>query len=601
MTVNGSVGSVEGEVIIQGNHQKNAQQFVNQGTVVTQSAPLMIWTNEMTNQKDFVSGTTVTVQTQRLLNDSGGKIAGKKVVSAATQFENRGLLQGDEECTLPRLNGLHNQGQIVGGKLTFVVNELRNTGTIQGSDNSQFEVQRSFSDNSQSKIILDRATIGMPSSTLALYGTFQITSPRSWRAYERYSYVPISSHNFYVKSGAQLILEDLKLKWGDFQNEGHITLRNTEAIGTGTYYASGSSVTTLTGWWFKLQAHRFNKNGITRAPHGVKMTCGSEGSNWGRYESGGDMEFVVPSGVSSRSASQNFMGVNWRDSTIATGKGLTVNATNTNMNLTSPVSFMGRMKMNLRSLTNSHELSANGLTVNASQYAANTGLMYSGDRLEIQASSFENSGSGQVGAVKDVTITTTSDLRNSSPTTWGGLRHVGQARIFSQNGDVNLTSRYGTIRNDFATIHGWNLHMDSRYAIDNTGYLLAFDRYGTSTFSAPTLRNSCQYTERNVTHYRPETESYYRTETYKGTNVWSFLTFGMYRPTRTRQVLDYRTVQRPYTVVEISAQSTPGQIFLAGNCQVEANRCYVEGGSLIVGGTLAECLGAESILPGSND
>lgn len=133
--------------------------------------------------------------------------------------------------------------------------------------------------------------------------------------------------------------------------------------------------------------------------------------------------------------------------------------------------------------------------------------------------------------------------------------------------------------------------MDSRYAIDNTGYLLAFDRYGTSTFSAPTLRNSCQYTQRNVTHYRPETESYYRTETYKGTNVWSFLTFGIYRPTRTRQVLDYRTVQRPYTVVEISAQSTPGQIFLAGNCQVEANRCYVEGGSFIVGGLLQNAWG----------
>lgn len=119
------------------------------------------------------------------------------------------------------------------------------------------------------------------------------------------------------------------------------------------------------------------------------------------------------------------MGVNWRDSTVANGKGLTVDAANTDMNLNSPVSFMGRMKMNLRSLTNSHELSANGLTVNASQYVANTGLMYSGDRLEIRASSVDNTGSGQIGAVKDVTITTTSDLRNSSPSAWGGLRHVG--------------------------------------------------------------------------------------------------------------------------------------------------------------------------------
>lgn len=541
--------------------------------------------------KDFVSQQALTLQADQI------KIAGTVGSSNGAV-----TLHGKREKAAQRIE---NRGKILGEKLTVVADTFYSRGHTQGGEGSLFEVRKNFDDYTSSTVVLDKADLVMPSETLKLYGTLQLKALKKWASYRSYGAMPISFHHLFIYSMGYLFIEDFDIDWIDFYNAGQFALKNGKARGFGTYQTTKDAVTILSGENFKLSALEFDEQGVTRAPDGIQLTCGgSTISHWGRYESGGDITFEVRSNVPDSVASQNLENVDWKHSATTAGHGVFVDAEETNLLLTSPLTFGGKMTVDARSLINTRKLFANGLTINVQQHLKNTGLIHSGGRLDVNAGTVKNSGSGQIGAKRDVEITTRGNITNRSPVfSEENLTDVGFARIFSENGSVTLTSRKGDIINDFATIHGQALHFDADDDIYDTGYLMAFDPDQTSTFSARRLQSSCEYTQKNVTVYKQVWEPYYREEKYEGVNFGTFLTFGAYRPTRTRQVLDHHYVDRSYTVVKSYAKSTPGKIFLAGNCQLDASNYDIKGGVLSVGGALTNSRGkdlslrAESIGP----
>lgn len=275
----------------------------------------------------------------------------------------------------------------------------------------------------------------MPSETLKLYGTLQLKALKKWAAYRSYGAMPISLHHLFIYSMGYLFIEDFDIDWIDFYNAGQFALKNGKARGFGTYQTTIDAVTILSGENFKLSALKFDEQGITRAPNGIQLTCGgSTVSNWGRYESGGDITFEARPNVPDSVASQNFARVDWEHSATTAGHGATVQMPNTDFTLTKPLMFGLSTTLNVRSLTNESELRAQGLTINATRQVKNRGVIYSGKELSIRAQSFKNEGNSQTGAKNDVRILTQGDLENTSPIAQRNYTRRGLARIFLRQG-----------------------------------------------------------------------------------------------------------------------------------------------------------------------
>lgn len=506
--------------------------------------------------------------------------------------ENSGLVEASKTLTARASDRLQNAGKMLADKLSLVTPSLKNSGTIHGNKDSEFTVRRTFEETESSSIILnntgilDHADITLPSARLALKGTLQVTHPR-WKVANAYGGSSIAEHAFEVGPRAKLILRGYDFKWSDFKNYGIFELHNGEGIGSGTYYASPQSVTVYSGH-FKLQAARFEEYGVSRAKDGIRLTCGASASSWGRYEAGDDIEFVVPDGVSDFTASQNLQEIDLENSKVPAGHRFYVDTPSTNLTLGGNLKFGGRMEMQVRSLTNSGTLSAHGLKINASQHVKNTGLIYSGDSLDVFARTFCNSGDGQVAAKYPVNIQTDYNLSNSSVARLWTSPQSENARIFSEYSNVTLHSRYGDVQNNFATLQASTFFdIKAAYTIDNTGGLLyASDRYATSRFKAQCLINSCKWTNDPETRYRSVQKSRYETKYYDGVNAITFFTAGLYRPTRTKQVLVYETVQEPYTVYEPHERSIPGEILLGGEISFNVPEYHIDGGTFMVGGRI---------------
>lgn len=575
------VTSTENSVLMKGLNQKKVRQFYNQGTIITTKAPLIIYAENLANFKDLASNHSLKLQTTKTTFYAGSRVSAPVIEHAVQTLQNEGLIQAERSLIFKAAEDLQNAGQIQAENLTLSTEILRNSGTIQGNSRSHFEVRKTLDETESSTLVLDHAHITLPSSYLSLNGTFQVTTPQSWNVYSYYTSTPVTEHRFFIGSHAKLILRDYDFKWSDFKNYGTFELHNGEAIGSGTYYASSNSVTSYSGN-FKLETKKLDEYGLTRSQYGIHLTCRSGGSHWGRYEANGDIEFEISDGVSDENASQTLMNINLEQSKISQGHRFHLEAPTINFNLTKDIKFSGEIDMNLRSLSNSGTLSAYDLNIRAAQHLYNTGLIYSGGRIDISAYTLRNSERGQIAAKQAVQIVTKSDLLNTSPLCSGNYTQRGYARIFSEKDRVFLQSYYGNIQNTFATLQA-KTYFDLKAActIDNRGGLMCIeDQNATSRFSAPNFIDSCVWEKDTETRYRSERECYYRTEHYDGVNLGTFLTLGIYRPTRSRQVSDYRMVQKPYTVYEIHERSVPGEIFIGGNCILDIQNYQIEGGGV---------------------